>query len=106
MTAAHLRAGVRLISLVAPLARLACTERSGFACSESEWPSSTVATTAASGPEPNADCRAVGCRGSTGQGLRWPQASLWTPTGHDADKQKSTVGPAGAVLLNYHLSQL
>ena len=38
MTAAHLRAGLHLIYLVAPLVRLACTERSGYACSEREWP--------------------------------------------------------------------
>src|SRR6185369_7939067 len=44
MTAAHLRAGLHLIYLVAPLVRLACTERSGYACSESEWPSITVVT--------------------------------------------------------------
>ena len=35
MTAAHLRAGLHLIYLVAPPVRLACTERSGCACSES-----------------------------------------------------------------------
>ena len=44
MTAAHLRTGLHLIYRVAPLVRLACTERSGYACSESEWPSITVVT--------------------------------------------------------------
>ena len=34
MTAAHLRAGLHLIYLVAPLVRLACTERNGCACPE------------------------------------------------------------------------
>ena len=32
--AAHLRAGLHLIYLVAPLERLACPERSGCACYE------------------------------------------------------------------------
>jgi len=35
MTAAHLRTGLHLIYRVAPLVRLACTERSGCACFES-----------------------------------------------------------------------
>ena len=39
MTAAHLRAGLHLIYLVVPLVRLGCTERSGCACSDCEWPS-------------------------------------------------------------------
>ena len=43
------RSRLHLIYLVAPLVRLACTERSGCACSESEWPSLTVATMAAPG---------------------------------------------------------
>jgi hypothetical protein len=34
MTAAHLRAGLLLIYLVAPRMRLVCTERSGCACSD------------------------------------------------------------------------
>ena len=36
MIAARLRAGLHLIYLAARLVRLECTERSGYACSESE----------------------------------------------------------------------
>ncbi len=45
--------GVTQISLVAPLLRLACTEHSGCASSEREWPSRTVTTMAA--PEGTTD---------------------------------------------------
>ena len=44
MTAALLRAGLHSIYLVAPLVRLACTERNGCACSENGlWLPSKVA---------------------------------------------------------------
>src|SRR5260370_39955349 len=77
MTAAHLRAGLHLIYLVAPLVRLACIERSGCACSESEWPSLTVATMPAAGTH-SGRCRpAMTVSASGGRpGSRPPRAKL------------------------------
>jgi rare lipoprotein A len=51
--------GVTLDLSRGPLVRLACTERSGCACSESEWPSLSMATMVASGTFRASDCHAL-----------------------------------------------